>query len=191
MVELRSKFKYVSLWNTNIFFWSILSLHAWWFYLRKNYKFQGKIDTLRRTAEKGLSVVNHPELNSRPHTCPHVCESRITRPASLASQFASTQDCLHSFWLRCQWGIIIKSGLSPYGQNNMMVNSAICIWKYLLKVHMYIHGPSNVSGLCTTSKDGVKTWMCVCLLSRVWPFATPWTVVCQAPLSMEFSWQKS
>ena len=33
--------------------------------------------------------------------------------------------------------------------------------------------------------------VCVCacmhMLSRVWLFATPWTVACQAPLSMEFS----
>ena len=28
------------------------------------------------------------------------------------------------------------------------------------------------------------------LLSRVWLFATPWTVAHQAPLSMEFSWQE-
>ena len=28
------------------------------------------------------------------------------------------------------------------------------------------------------------------LLSRVWLFATPWTVACQAPLSMEFSRQE-
>ena len=30
----------------------------------------------------------------------------------------------------------------------------------------------------------------VCVLSRVWLFATPWTVVRQAPLSMEFSRQE-
>ena len=32
--------------------------------------------------------------------------------------------------------------------------------------------------------------MCVCVLSRVWLFATPWTVAHQAPLSMEFSRQE-
>ena len=31
---------------------------------------------------------------------------------------------------------------------------------------------------------------CVSCSSRVWLFATPWTVACQAPLSMEFSRQK-
>ena len=30
----------------------------------------------------------------------------------------------------------------------------------------------------------------VCMLSRVWFFATPWPVACQAPLSMEFSSQE-
>ena len=33
--------------------------------------------------------------------------------------------------------------------------------------------------------------MCVCVsLSHVQLFATPWMIACQAPLSMEFSWQK-
>ena len=27
-------------------------------------------------------------------------------------------------------------------------------------------------------------WGCVCVFSRVWRFATPWTVALQAPLSM-------
>ena len=29
--------------------------------------------------------------------------------------------------------------------------------------------------------------VCVCVLSHVWLFATPWTVACHVPLSMEFS----
>ena len=32
--------------------------------------------------------------------------------------------------------------------------------------------------------------VCVCMLSHVWLFTTPWTVACQAPLSMEFSRQE-
>ena len=32
--------------------------------------------------------------------------------------------------------------------------------------------------------------LCGCVLSRVWLFATPWTVAHQAPLSMEFSRQE-
>ena len=33
--------------------------------------------------------------------------------------------------------------------------------------------------------------LCVCvLLSRVWLFRTPWTIACQAPLSVGFSWQE-
>ena len=30
----------------------------------------------------------------------------------------------------------------------------------------------------------------LCMLSHVWLFETPWTVACQAPLSMEFSKQE-
>ena len=32
--------------------------------------------------------------------------------------------------------------------------------------------------------------MCACMLSHVQLFASPWTVVCQAPLSMKFSRQE-
>ena len=34
------------------------------------------------------------------------------------------------------------------------------------------------------------TCVCAQLLSRVWLFVTPWTVACQAPLSVEFSRQE-
>ena len=33
-------------------------------------------------------------------------------------------------------------------------------------------------------------YVCVCVLSHVQLFVTPWTVTCQAPLSMEFSRQE-
>ena len=44
------------------------------------------------------------------------------------------------------------------------------------------------------SKPSIKTrlsrhaipWLCVCMLSHVWLFETPWTVAHQAPLFMEF-----
>ena len=32
--------------------------------------------------------------------------------------------------------------------------------------------------------------MCMCMVSHVWLFASPWTVACQAPLSMGFSRQE-
>ena len=37
----------------------------------------------------------------------------------------------------------------------------------------------------------VNSISCVCVLSHVQLFAAPWTVACQAPLPMEFSWQES
>ena len=37
------------------------------------------------------------------------------------------------------------------------------------------------------SPTSVSVCVCVCVFSYVWLFATPWTVACQAPLSMEFS----
>ena len=43
-------------------------------------------------------------------------------------------------------------------------------------------GLSNGFGFCVC--------VCVCTLSCVWVFVTPWTVACQAPLSMEFRRQE-
>ena len=40
---------------------------------------------------------------------------------------------------------------------------------------------------CWTNSTYVFKNVCVQLLSHIWPFATPWTIACQAPLSMEFS----
>ena len=46
----------------------------------------------------------------------------------------------------------------------------------------------------TSEENGGSFWrMCACVLSassRVWFFGTPWTVACQAPLSMGFSRQE-
>ena len=39
-------------------------------------------------------------------------------------------------------------------------------------------------------KNPLHSHMCACSFSRVWLFATPWTVVCQAPLSTGFSKQE-
>ena len=36
----------------------------------------------------------------------------------------------------------------------------------------------------------MSVWCCAQSLSRVWLFATPWTVACQVPLSVEFSRQE-
>ena len=36
----------------------------------------------------------------------------------------------------------------------------------------------------------VPVWVCACVLTRVGLFAAPWTVACEAPLSMEFSRQE-
>ena len=51
------------------------------------------------------------------------------------------------------------------------------------------HGPQPTTLLHPWDFPGKTTGVgCHCLLlSGVWPFAIPWTVPCQAPLSMEFS----
>ena len=44
-------------------------------------------------------------------------------------------------------------------------------------------------GMATHSSILAWKWKCW-LLSHAWLFVTPWTATCQAPLSMEFSWQE-
>ena len=39
-------------------------------------------------------------------------------------------------------------------------------------------------------QDLIFYTLCVCVLSRVWCYVTPWTLAHQAPLSMEFSRQE-
>ena len=46
-----------------------------------------------------------------------------------------------------------------------------------------VNGPENTYTVSIT-------FMCVCVLSGVGPFLTPWTVACQASLSMGFSRQE-
>ena len=49
----------------------------------------------------------------------------------------------------------------------------------------------GVITLKTSSNDGIGNWDQLCeSLSHVWLFMTPWTIACQAPLSMEFSRQE-
>ena len=72
---------------------------------------------------------------------------------------------------------------------------------YLIKIGRYI--PYNPAILllirappsCPSSgpQRGLYTSVCCCfcaVLSHIWLFATPWTVACQVPLSMEFSRQE-
>ena len=49
----------------------------------------------------------------------------------------------------------------------------------------------GVITLKTSSNDGIGNWDQLCeSLSHVCLFMTPWTIACQAPLSMEFSRQE-
>ena len=54
-----------------------------------------------------------------------------------------------------------------------------------------------LAGFCTSSRSLLKftlrwalLWLCVCMLSQVWLFATPWIIAHQAPLSMKYSRQE-
>ena len=43
---------------------------------------------------------------------------------------------------------------------------------------------------CSKELNSLTVSRCVCIFSRIWLFATPWTVVYQAPLTLGFSRQE-
>ena len=57
---------------------------------------------------------------------------------------------------------------------------------------LFLETPKVVQESCSTSIHifSVNIFTTACVLSRVWLFSTPWTVACQAPLSMGFSRQE-
>ena len=56
----------------------------------------------------------------------------------------------------------------------------MCMYTCIYITNLFISCEDMKTALC----------MCVCSLSRVWLFATPWIVACQSPLFMEFSRQE-
>ena len=74
------------------------------------------------------------------------------------------------------------------GRNPISSNSLLCgkIWNLLHHhYHSFPGSASFPSGLPLNIKP-----LCVCMLSCIWLFATPWTVAHQAPLTMGFSRQE-
>ena len=57
---------------------------------------------------------------------------------------------------------------------------------------LFLETPKVVQESCSTSTHilSINIFTTACVLSHVWLFATPWTVACQAPLSMGFSRQE-
>ena len=55
-----------------------------------------------------------------------------------------------------------------------------------------LNGVFDEQQFCIQMKSNyflIHPCVCTCVLSRVWLFATPWTIACQVPLFMEFSRQ--
>ena len=78
--------------------------------------------------------------------------------------------------VRCSSIFAAKAFLSDKPVSRSFISSSIKwgsnlyqLWRFAVKPH------------CTCM---------LCCFSCVWLFATPWTVACQAPLSMGFSWQE-
>ena len=73
------------------------------------------------------------------------------------------------------------------------------MFTHLETCHHFSHPPSvldcplitsklYLSAICSSNVFTLEI-LCVCVLSHVWLFETPWTVACQAPLSMG-CWQE-
>ena len=66
-------------------------------------------------------------------------------------------------------------------------------WTFKLRLKM-----AKYANRMNIKRKGIKEGICIsffeivhsCMLSHVHPFATPWTAICQPPLSMEFSRQE-
>ena len=85
--------------------------------------------------------------------------------------------------------------LIPTSKKKMVEDSSNLSFHQLLGnslPYSQIGDPSSVvsSIYCCISVLCVCLCVCVCVLSRVQLFATPWSVACQAPLSMGFSRQE-
>ena len=79
-----------------------------------------------------------------------------------------------TFWKRQNYGDSekIHGSQGLRGEKNKFLEQ----WNYPVWYH------NNNTGDCVC----VCVYVCTLVLSHVWLFATPWTVACQAPLSMEF-----
>ena len=75
---------------------------------------------------------------------------------------------------RCWWWVI----------SDTTVVSRLALSRWVCFEQEYVCTCTYMYTLC------VCVCVCVRMVSLVWPFATPWTVACQAPQSMEFSRQE-
>ena len=85
------------------------------------------------------------------------------------------------------------STFSPSICHEMMGSDAMILVTIFIKIlngHIFL----NTHILLSSNSTSVCVCMCVCIcvhiLSHVWLFVTPWTVACQASLSMGFSRQE-
>ena len=87
------------------------------------------------------------------------------------------------------WGWKIPSSRIPFFKKTTTKTSDKYSWLYAFQIICF----SQYSEFCLLCKRAVLYSVCVCVcvcvcvlsqFSHVWLFATPWTVACQAPLSM-------
>ena len=84
-------------------------------------------------------------------------------------------------------------GLEDPLEKRVATHSSILAWRipWTEEPGGLLHkGSQRVRHDWVTERQQQQHFVCVCVLSHVWLYETPWTVAHQAPLSMEFSRQE-
>ena len=122
--------------------------------------YKSGVQRMSQTGHLSLRFIVYRESKSLSHVRLFATPWIVAHQAPLSMEFSRQEH-----WSVCHsllWGIFLTQGSNPV----LLHFRQICY-------HL--------------SHQGSPKWK---PLSRVWLFATPWTVACQAPLSMEFSRQE-
>ena len=98
----------------------------------------------------------------------------------------------HFSWISASWIIAILKLLSRFLKK--LILTTFCQCSHVFYGRMGFRDPySFMPEVFSEVASKISIFwrhLGFCVLSHVWLFATPWTVACQAPLSVEFSRQK-
>ena len=140
---------------------------------------EGEPDTLYHKAEHrldaGIREAEKVGRRSRPYCCPRSCIHCLRTEEAV--------ECLAAP------GGVVNPAAAPHQEGELAdqqhhVGIAKALWPCTLSKYKkeYV--------CCFISTIQILPKMSLCVLSHVWLFVTPWTVVCQIPLSMGFSRQE-
>ena len=142
-----------------------------------------RVGTQLKTYESFISGIFYIIFSG--HGWPWVTETRESETADkggLFVQFSSVQSLSHVRLFVTPWATALQASLSTTNSWNLL--KLMSIKSVMPSNHLIFCQNVGIYAADTTLMAEVR------LLSRVWLFATPWTVAYQAPLSMRFSRQE-